>query len=914
MARPDSAAAGPAGGARPRLQRMEALFHAASHLARVQRRDFVERSCVDDAALGEEVLGLLEAESALGQMKASPATAEAADDRWSGRVLGGFRLERLLGQGGMGVVYLAQRSGGDLSQRAAVKLMAYHLQSTPAQAQFLAERQALAELEHPNITRLLDGGVTPEGLPYLVMEYVEGRRLDVVCDAAGTTLETIARLTMQLCDAVGYVHRNLILHRDLKPGNVMVTEEGSVKLLDFGTLKGLGARFAGDSAMTQAGMRSLTLRYASPEQIRGEPPSTAMDVYSLGMILYRLVAGSLPEAWDELSIPEHLAMLEREEFGTASRSGPAWRQKADPVLAADLDAIALKAIRFRASERYEGADALAADLRRALERWPVLARAGTVRYRAGLFVRRNRTLTIGTAIALLVLGLGVAAMAHEAGVARDQSRRADAGVEEERRLTHLLLFDYFAQLKQIPSSTDAQRKAVSQAMTYLNTLSAKDMTPGLQLEIIQAYTELGNLQGSQYEENLGDVAGAIRSLRLAVSLADRLAAQQPTNIAYVRSQALARRSLGAVYQSMNDAAEAIPALAKALALYRSIAARNGSQPDDLVLAASCADMLGDSYGLPGAGTLMDPEKAIRGYQESQRMDKEAVRLDPTCIRCLRGVAIEDWKLGQVLGFTDEAANYYRDGLTIFAAFPPAAKTATSNRRLEALLQQNLGLLYADTGRVEEGLALVETVRSQMRDAIAADPLDARARMDLALLDDDVAYIDEELHRYRDEMAPRREFLAMMEAMVRTDPANSLKQFRRGKALALLGRLELQLGQKEEARRHGVEAIAVLVPLARESSANPRILDVTSDALVDFHPNESEDAALAVELSQRAVKITPKPGVEQYLALAEAQRFAGMGEQSVVSAKNAQQLMVVHPKSLSDAVQVEELKKLVENGE
>jgi len=460
-----------------RWERLETLFHRALELPEVTRAAKAREWCRDQPELLSELLEMLVSDSSVEKLLASnpptegpvlvrPETTPETADIWIGRTLGPFKVERELGRGGMGVVYFGRRVSGGFTQTVAIKLIARHLSGSPAVHQFILERDTLSRLEHRNIARLLDAGVTPEGTPYVAMEYIEGRRFDHFCDEPALSLRGKLSLMLQLCEAVAYIHRHLVLHRDLKPANVMVTNEGTVKLLDFGTLKLLGSAAQLDSEMTQAGMRAISLRYASPEYIEGKALSTATDVYSLGMILYRTLAGHLPDGLKGLAIPEYLRRL---QSGTIAPPSP--RNILDKDLARDLDAITLKAIRFEASARYPSVDALADDLRRALDHRPVSARVGTTRYRLDRFVRRNRTLVAGAIAATLVLTAGVAAMTHEASLARAQSRRADAGVEEERKLAHILLFDYFEQLKRIPASTDAQRRAVAQALHYLDSLN-----------------------------------------------------------------------------------------------------------------------------------------------------------------------------------------------------------------------------------------------------------------------------------------------------------------------------------------------------------------------------------------------------------------------------------------------------------
>ena len=505
----------------------EELFHRAMDYPAAERLQHVTRWCGEDTILRESVLALLDADSSVEELILSGVLPDPEDflprdeddeaanndyedteeDQWPGRVLGAFRLERLLGRGGMGVVYLGQRISGGFTQTVAVKLVGRHLHSSPAVTQFLLERETLAQLEHANIAHLIDGGVSSEGFPYVVMEYVEGRRLDVACDDPTTSITQIIRWMLQLCEAVNYVHRNLILHRDLKPGNIMVTGEGVVKLLDFGTLKRIDPGSNTDSAMTQAGLRPVTVRYASPEHIQGTGVSTATDVYSLGMILYRLIAGRLPEGMDDLPIGLYLERLREGRFKppsqVAAEQSPA--RTIEAHVARDLDAIVDKAIRYEANTRYPTSSALAEDLWSVLLYRPVSARDGSLQYHAVMFYRRYRWPVRAIAAAFLVLTIGLSAMAWQGHIAHRQELRAEKGVEDERQLAHMLLFDYFEQLNLIPGSVEAQRKAVTQALAYLDNLTR--IAPGfaLELDTIRGFIDMGNLLGNPYDQNLGNV-------------------------------------------------------------------------------------------------------------------------------------------------------------------------------------------------------------------------------------------------------------------------------------------------------------------------------------------------------------------------------------------------------------------------
>ncbi|MEO6923737.1 MAG: serine/threonine-protein kinase [Bryocella sp.] len=840
------------------------------------------------------------------------------NDPWIGRKIGPFRLERLIGRGGMGVVYLGRRLTG-FEQTVAIKLVARHIRSEPVLNHFLLERDALARLNHRNIACLLDGGVTTEGLPYLVMEYIEGRRLDEVCDDPATNVEQVLRLMMQLCDAITYVHGNLILHRDLKPGNVLVTDNGTVKLLDFGTVKMIDAASALSSEMTQAGMRPMTLRYASPEHIQGKAFSTASDVYSLGMILYRLLAGRLPDELENLPTGEYLDRLEKGHIrppGQRLSDEPknaqgAARMPLERQRRRDLDAIVLKAIRYEPGERYTSALALASDLSRVMTNRPVAARRSTLRYRAAKFYQRNWRPIWASAAMAAVLATGLIGMAREAKIARQEKGLAQVGVEKERQLAHFLLFNYFERLKQIPGSTNAQRKAVSQSLNYLASVSQTAMNRDLQLDSIQAYTEMGSLLGNPYEENLGDVPGAITTLEKAVSLSQHLLADDPHNWSYLQSAAAAQLALGRVYFGAGNPQRAAEYLVPAADTSRRIVTFPEVGAPDLAQAASVVDALGDIYGQEGAATLSDPAKAVRRYEQAQEIDAASLRKDASCDRCRRGVALEDWKIGILVDDEVRAKDLFNAGLATLSAFSPAEQATARVLRIDTVLRQRLGTTYLHDGHTAEGIRMLASVRQRFLTAIAADPVDVRARFDLVALDFSRSEGFDDLGRYTDEAQADREFLANIETLLRQDPQNMEWQYTRAQGLLRHGRLLVRLGQKPEGRKASQAGLDIVVPLALRSDASGNVLGVAADALTSLHRDPSHDAPLAVAFARRAIASSPHPSTNQIITLAQAQRFAGMQADSHASAQAALALLRAHPRSASNASQSAEALKLLQ---
>jgi serine/threonine-protein kinase len=398
---------------------IEQLFFAALEHDPASRGAFLDRACASPE-LRRELESLLAADAQATGFLEPPAGPQ--------RRIGPYRLVRVLGEGGTSTVYLAVRADEQYRQRVAIKLVRPEMDSRPILQRFCQERQILASLNHPNIARLLDGGSTVCGHPYFVMEYVAGEPLDVYCRERKLPLETRVELFRTVCQAVHYAHQNLIVHRDLKPSNILVDGEGVPKLLDFGIAKLLNPELAGIAVEpTAAACRLMTPCYASPEQVQGRPVSTASDVYSLGVLLYKLLTGSPPYQLDG----QTLAEIERIVAGsTPAPPSQLMRAQRRERLPRDLDNIVLMAMRKEPERRYSSAQELADDLKRWLERRPVIARPDTIGYRCSSFVRRNAGAVAAAlgVLASLVAGAVATGWQWRAAVVE----RGRAQVEKER--------------------------------------------------------------------------------------------------------------------------------------------------------------------------------------------------------------------------------------------------------------------------------------------------------------------------------------------------------------------------------------------------------------------------------------------------------------------------------------------------
>ncbi len=521
-----------------RFRLIEDLFHRALELKPPDRTTALAEWCGDDTGLRAEVESLLAAENDAGEIPPPIAV-----DPWIGRQLGPYTIERLLGQGGMGAVYLASRLNAEIRQQVAIKVLSSRLMSNALREGFLAERQILASLDHPNIARLLDGGVSARGELYMVMEFVDGTRLDQWIADRQILLRGILRLFIDVCSAVDYAHRKLVVHRDLKPGNILVTTDGQVKLVDFGTAKILDAQSPEQqSRFTRLGLRAFTPEFASPEQIAGVFASTATDIYSLGAVLYKLVTGRVP--FEELRTATGSSLGVHRDRSALAPSVAITRivagSDASPhpgppgvrrELRGDLDAIILKCLHKRPEDRYPSVAMLAADIEAFLGARPVSIVRPTFRYRAVKFLRRRTREVAAAAIAIAALAAGVWSTYSAAQAARRQEQEARLRMHDVRDLNRTLLFDIYDAIGELPGSSDVQKALVSESLASLDKL-AKDAPddPDLAGDLISGLIRLGTAQE-------GDASKDI--IHRALTMAEANLKARPADLRMQRLRALA---------------------------------------------------------------------------------------------------------------------------------------------------------------------------------------------------------------------------------------------------------------------------------------------------------------------------------------------------------------------------------------
>ena len=603
-----------------RFQRLESLFPDMADLAPGQAREAALLArCGADAALAADLRALLDQEARL-------AADAAGADPHLGLRLGSYEVTGLIARGGMAAVYEARRADDQYQQRVAIKIMDLRLSDPAIVAQFLAERQILAALEHPSVTRLLDGGVTALGEPYLVMEYVDGQPIDAYCDARRLSLSARLDLFGQVCEAVAYAHRLLVLHRDLKPSNILVTLEGRVKVVDFGT-----ATLLSPDRLATMSAAPLTPAYASPEQLTGKPVGTASDQYSLGVVLYELLTGAAPFG-DRSSL---LSAIERTLAGTTTTAphaavtdaAAAARQtslsRLRRLLAHDLGTIVTKALAADPSARYASVQHLTEDLDRWAAAEPILARPPSVTYRVSRFVRRHWAASTVAATLALSLAAATAVSAQQAQIARVESGKA--------RQLNRFLTDMLTSANPALGATRAGALTVKEVLDKASPLVSQTLgaSPDVEAEMLRVigvtYNGIGAAADAEpYPRRAAlrfrDLADPIGAARADVDLGSCLVAQgrypdaeqvlragravvvaRPADFdSRTRLAAANYLALSRTYQKVGDA--------EALALYRETLASADADAQP-VLAVTAAHNLGLQLVL--AGQLDEAEQRLR---------------------------------------------------------------------------------------------------------------------------------------------------------------------------------------------------------------------------------------------------------------------------------------------------------------
>jgi tetratricopeptide (TPR) repeat protein len=696
--------------------RLRELFDQASELSPGERERFLQSSCAGDGALLKELRELLAADAAamkeeFWQHSAiyNQAMEDHSADSAVGEKVGQYRLVELIGIGGMGSVYRAVRVDAEFEKSVAVKLISATIYSPDVIAHFRAERQILANLEHPNIARLLDGGARADGLPYLIMEFVEGTSPGDYCSRQNLSIHQRLDLFRQICSAVHYAHQNMVIHRDLKPANILVTSQGIPKLLDFGIAKVLSpvAPHVGD-ALTHPGMLKMTVRYSSPEQIRGESVTTSSDVYSLGVILYELLTGHSPYGDADRPLHQIMAAVCDEEPAKPS----AWV----PKLKGDLDNIVLRTLRKQPSGRYASVDQFSEDILRYLQGRPVQARGDAPLYHAAKFVRRNRAVVVvaGLLLCSLIGGLVEVTLARA---------RADRRFNEVRQLAHSVLFDYADAIDRLPGSTPVRARLVEDALTYLDNLSKEADDPQLQREIVDAYVRVSNVQGNEYENNLGDTTGAMVSAQKGVAAAEKLLRDDRSPPA-LSSAADAFTTYGDLLYSSGDLLAVGRAYQRAIKLRQEIQSKAPQDLDNVLKLSDCLHHMGDLVGGTGFPSLGRTTDALAYYQQGRDQVAKLAAQNPENLEIAKENYMSLISLGTseiAMGRRTEAGDTFSKAITEIENVLSAQPGDVNGKVELAIAEVRYGRVLLEAGKGTEARAHIERSAELLRALRDADP-------------------------------------------------------------------------------------------------------------------------------------------------------------------------------------------------
>ena len=709
-----------------RWSRVTELFEQATERPDAEREAWLAAVC-DDDGIRAEVTAMLAAYDTEPEFLEQPTDAagameEAVADALVGRRLGAYRLVRQIGRGGMGVVYEAQRDDQEFDRRAAVKVLPVW-RSASFGERFRFERRVLAGLDHPGIARLIDAGTTPDGVTYVVLEYIDGQPVTTWCQ--GRTIAEQVALAERICEAVTYAHQRLVIHRDLKPANILVTAEGQPKLLDFG----IAALVADDGASrgtTRTGQHSFTPEFASPEQVRGERVTTATDVYSLGVLLYVMLTGRAPYSLSGLTPLQVIQTICDVDPPAPSAGAPPQVQS---LLYGDLDAVLLKALRKHPADRYGSVAEFAADLRAWRTGHPVSAAPASMGYRARRFVSRNRKAVAAATAVVVALAAGGAATLWQARIAQLERDKAQNRFRQIQEFSRSLLFDVHDALRNVPGATEARRLLLDRAVTFLDGLAADaGDDPVLALELAAAYQRLAKVQGNQFSENVGDTAGAVASLRKAVRYIDALHRDDPADTRVLTLAVHIHFDLAAILSERVDTS-AKDEQAVHAALVNELETRHGADPETVAVVASGYSDIGrlrvDRGDIPGGGRAYERSVALYDSLPPGEHPLSVVRAHAFALKRLGAVLLREGDFGrseqryrQALALDEEAAR--RDDR-------PAVRYDIT------FTMSDLALVQSRLGHWDEAEAMWLKALALRRQALEDDPKNTRARSGVATL-------------------------------------------------------------------------------------------------------------------------------------------------------------------------------------
>lgn len=802
-----------------RWKRIDSLFEQALEAPVAERPQFVR--AIGDDELRCEVESLLNAHGQAGtflDQRENFFSSESfeADVLSSGQIIDRYRIIREIGRGGMGAVFLAERADDEYRKQVAIKLIKRGTDTDSVLRHFRNERQILAGFEHANIARLFDGGTTQNGLPYFVMEYVEGKRLDDYCRESNLSILQRLELFRKICAAVSYAHQRLVIHRDLKPANIRVTADGEPKLLDFGIAKLLDPGPAIEQTVTFAAV--MTPDYASPEQVRGENITTASDVYSLGVILYELLTDQKPYKIDNRISPDIVrAITEREpskpSTALARSENPKSKIQNPKLLRGDLDNIVLMALRKEPERRYQSVEQFSEDIRRHLQQRPVLARKDTMGYRAAKFARRNTVGLVAAALVLFILVGGIVATSWEAHIAIREKARAERRFNDVRRLANSVLFDYHDAIKALPGATKVRERLVKDALNYLDSLAGESHDdPALQRELAAAYERVGDVRGGESSGSLGDITGAVESYTKALRIREALFAVNPDDAQARRDLADSHQKLGYRLLDTSKSSDGFEHLGKALSIYLDLTREQPANNDLQLELADTSNKLGKAMRQRG-----DFVGALEKYRAALAICEKLGPVNPQD-RTYRGIL---WttreRIADVLFLQGDGAGAIEANSKALAV----GEALIAEDPLNADYRRGLVLNYQNGGdyrRWSDKAGALDYFRKAValdEELLAADPANALTTNDLGYTHKRIADFLANQHDDTQALLHFSKALEIFEKLATDAPTDLGSRFRVATCHAGVAGMQARLGQVDAALQQCRKATSLLGEIAED---------------------------------------------------------------------------------------------------
>lgn len=816
-------------------QKIKAAFNKAIDMKSAECDIFLQN--LEDEEIRDQVIKLIKAEKEhnFSQPIAdlSHIWQEELTETYIGKEIDDYRIIREIGHGGMGVVFEAARQTEDFTQKVAIKLLKNGMDSNAMIRRFRHERQILASLEHPNIARLLDGGKSKEGIPYFAMEFVDGKPIDEYCFEKNLSISERLLLFLQVCLAVSFAHSRLVVHRDLKPTNILVTTNGTIKLLDFGISKFI-TEDSDYKTQTVTSLGMMTPKYASPEQINGEIVTTSSDIYSLGLVLYELLTGVAAYDFPN-NRPDEIAKIicESEPLRPSSVVSGAerWSVVKDTAknklhtngdsktryLKGDIDNIILKSLQKLPSRRYASVEQFSNDIQRHLQGLPVIARPDTFSYRFEKFIKRNRVSVVAGGLIVASLIAGIAGTSWQAYRAEQQRLLAEKRFDQVRELANNVVFKYHDQIKDLQGATKVRETLVQDALKYLDNLQEDTVRdPELSRELAEAYIRIGNVQGGAYQANLGDSKGATESYEKAFKLLEPLA-DNSTDLKLLATLREAYTESGRAFYRIGEFNKQNENLKKGLALSERIISLDPNNIESKIYYSRSLVHFGDSIPLTEMDRKMDAyrkansiiDDVISNYPDDEtanRMLATATHRLQLYISSFADKAKMDNDPEKQKVFLNEALNFAKRSAEAQNKVLQINPENQLYKRNVGGSKLNLGKIYRELGEMDKALKLPQEAVQIFTEISNNDANNQEIKLDLKEAYEDLAFA---LIKHG-EFAKAHEFfqkaIDYSEEILKKDPENFDYIMARVRAEEVYADALVEKGQTNSAKKNYQKAI------------------------------------------------------------------------------------------------------------